>query len=261
MKVIYFDCTNGISGDMAYAALLGLLGEGADAARAEIEKLGLHEHSPDDGHGHKHESGHGHKHESEQTCGREQINGQTHEHGRQSDNHSHRGYSEIKNIINSSGISASAKEKALSIYSVIAEAEASVHGTTVCDVHFHEVGRDKAIENIVGAAVCIDAMGVEKILCSAIYDGKGFVECSHGTIPVPVPAVMAMREKCGLTFETDENVNTEMVTPSGLAMLVGLGAEYSGEIPQGAVLRKAVARGGRETGRGGGLSAYLVELE
>ena len=162
-------------------------------------------------------------------------------------------------MIISSEISKSAKEKALSIYSVIAKAEAFVHGAPIEGIHFHEVGRKGAVANIVGAAICISAIGAKKVICSEICDGTGFIECSHGTIPVPAPAVMAMRGECDLTFITDGNVHTEMVTPSGLAILIGLGASHSKEIPQSEILKKSEVFGKRETGRRGGLTAYLAE--
>jgi len=221
MKTIYFDCSNGISGGMAYEALKGLLLKHEENAVADVGKLDFH--------------GSG-------SCG-----------------HFHASYSDIKNIINNSGISKRAKEKALAIYSVIAEAEAQVHGTTVAEVHFHEVGRIEAVRNIVGAAACVDALSADKILCSEICDGKGFIECSHGVIPVPVPAVMAMRGMCDLKFTVDESVKTEIVTPSGLAILIGLGALYSRETPEGGTLRKAVVFGDRDTGKSGGFSAYLLD--
>ena len=230
MKIVYFDCTNGISGDMAYMALKGLLDENEEEHGHSYD----HKHNGDCSHEHTHE--HLHNHE-----------------------HSHNSYSGIKNIIVNSEISESAKEKALSIYSVIAKAEAFVHGTTIEDVHFHEVGRKAAIANIIGAAVCMDAIGADKVLCSEIRDGTGFIECSHGKIPVPVPAVMAMRSECDLPYITDGNIQTEMVTPSGLAILIGLGARHSKEIPQGEILKKVTVFGKRKTGRGGGLTAYLIE--
>ena len=215
MKVIYFDCTNGISGDMVSAALYGLL-EDKSAVNSEMKKF------------------------SYQEC-----------------SHSH--YEDIRDAITESGIRESAKEKALSIYLAIAEAEAAVHGTTVEDVHFHEVGRYDAVMNIVKAAVCVDFLGAERVFCSEICDGKGFIECSHGRIPVPVPAVMAMREGSDLVFTTDESVGTEMVTPSGLAVLIGLKASCCGGIPQGEILGKAVSFGKRKTGRDGGFTAYLID--
>ena len=223
MRIVYFDCKNGISGDMAFGALKSLLDDEDESIFFGLEKL-----------------------EFSETC---------------HSGHFHVSYSEIKNLINGSGISENAKKKALSIYSVIAKAEASVHGTSVSEVHFHEVGRIEAVKNIVGAAVCADALKIGAIYCSEIHDGKGFVDCSHGTIPVPVPAVMAMRVECGLKFVDDENIKTEMVTPSGLGILLGLSASYSGGIPAGEILKKSVVFGKRETGKKNGLSVYLIEPE
>jgi len=172
----------------------------------------------------------------------------------------HSRFADIGDLINNCEISGGAKEKAISIYSVIAQAEASVHGTDIENVHFHEVGRSEAVANIIGAASCADALKADKILVSEICDGKGAIECSHGVIPVPVPAVMAMRGKSDLVFITDEGVSTEMVTPSGLAILIGLGASYRKEFPEGKILKKAVAFGSRDTGGKGGFAAYLLEV-
>jgi uncharacterized protein (DUF111 family) len=216
-RVLYFDCSSGISGDMACNALRELAGE---AVSGVFPLAG----------------GHGF-----------------------SSAHSHRSYADVIRIIKSYELTEGAKEKALSIFSVLAEAEADVHGTAVENVHFHEVGRDQAIENIVGAAACADALGASRIYCSAICDGVGSIECSHGVIPVPVPAVMAMRKACGLKFTSDSNVKTEMVTPSGLAILIGLGAVYHKSALEGNVTKKAVSYGTRETGRNGGLEVYLIQ--
>lgn len=167
------------------------------------------------------------------------------------DAHSHRSYSEVKNIIDVSPIPDKVKEIAHAIYAVIAEAEAKVHETTVEDVHFHEVGRDRAVRNIVGIAGAVNSLFIEEIYCSEIHDGKGTIMCSHGEIPVPVPAVRAMMEKCDYVFVTDEDVDTEMVTPSGLAVLMGIGAKYASEMPEGVVVQQVVAKGGRDTGKDG----------
>jgi uncharacterized protein (DUF111 family) len=251
MKTIYFNCENGVSGDMVNMALKQLLGESEENAMEEVEKfkVNLHDfshlHDHDHNHGHDHDNhGHDHDHHGEHT----------HDHDHHNSNKS---YSDIKKIISSSEVSENAKAKALAIYAVIAKAEASAHSTTIEDVHFHEVGRDEAITNIVGTAIFIDAMGIEQVYCSEICDGTGFIECSHGIIPVPVPAVMAMRKESDLVFVSDESVKTEMVTPSGLAMIMGLGAKYCREIPQDENLKKATVFGKRKTGRAGGFSAYL----
>ncbi len=221
---LYFDCTSGISGDMILKTLLDLGGrkDGADVLKLP------HEHSHDgDEHHHSH--------------------------------HSHRSHKEIKELIEKSALSQPVKDTALSIYRVIAEAEAKVHESDVENVHFHEVGRNQAVKNIVGVAAALQSLGIDEIFCSEIHDGKGFIQCSHGTIPVPVPAVMAMRENCDYVFVTDD-IETEMVTPSGLGILMGIGAKYTEKMPQGKIVDTAVAKGGRDTGKEG-LKASLIEKE
>ena len=245
MNKIYFDCTGGVSGDMVFSAMLGLLDteEEKNFVEQELKKLNF-----GCGHGHEHSHTHG------------DTDGHTHcEHRHErTHQHTHRSYREIKDLILQSEVSENAKEIALAIYAVIAKAEASVHETTIEEVHFHEVGRDEAVRNIVGIAICADKLAVSEAYCSAIHDGRGFIECSHGTIPVPAPAVMAMREDCAYVFVTDE-VETEMVTPSGLAVLIGLGAVCSESLPQGKALREAVVFGKRQTGKTEGFKAMLFK--
>lgn len=243
MKILYFDCSGGVSGDMVLEVLTELGGcketvyEKMAAADFSHQTHGMHQqqhwqhaHSPHNGHDHdqgEHEHSHG------------------------------RSYSTVKELIEDSGFSSAAKETALKIYGYIAQAEASVHGATLQTVHFHEVGRDEAVKNALGIGMALEAIAPDKVIVSTIYDGKGTVKCSHGEIPVPVPAVMALRRQCSYSFETAD-VNTEMVTPSGLAAIMGIGAE-PGELV-GKVIGSAEAIGKRRTGRGG-LKAYIAELD
>lgn len=226
---LYFDCSYGISGDMVLAALIKLVDETKSLTRFNYyqkaesyigimyNRLNLSQFN--------------------ETKGCDYSNGHDHNH---SHSHSHRSYSEIRAIINSSRISEKVKEIAQNIYETIAKAESKVHGEPLESLHFHEVGRNQAIRNIVGVAICVEALQVEKVYCNVICDGKGFVECSHGKISVPVPAVKAMMEQYESNFKSDGmknrkllfktiDVDTELVTPSGLAMLIGMGAEYSCE--------------------------------
>lgn len=242
--ILYIDCTSGISGDMLLKALKDL---GADISGTESLCSALQQeagHHPCCGQrGGTHNSAHSHEHSA---------GGHTHEHS-----HTHRSHREVKAIIQNSAMPQPIKDTALSIYRVIAAAEARVHGSDEENVHFHEVGRAQAIENIAGIAAALDSLDIEQIYCSDIHDGKGFITCSHGTIPVPVPAVMAMRETCNYTFVT-EDIETELVTPSGLGALLGIGAEPVKEQPEGKVLKTAVAKGGRDTGKEG-LKVSLIE--
>lgn len=208
---LYFDCTSGISSDMIFNALTLMGGDGVWAKHVAI---------PED--------------------------------SANVDGHHHRSYNEVKAIIENSPMTDKVRETTYAIYDVIARAEAKVHGTTVEDVHFHEVGRDQAIRNIVGIAGAFNSLFISEVYCSAIHDGTGTIQCSHGEIPVPVPAVQAMMEEApDYKFETDEDVKTEMVTPSGLAVLMGLGAKYVPEMPEGVLLQDVTIKGGRDTGKDG----------
>lgn len=182
-----------------------------------------------------------------------------HDHGDHDHHHHGRSYEEVKNIIDR------AQKTAHSIYEVIAKAEATVHEKTLETVHFHEVGRDEAIKNAMGIGMALAKIKPDRIIASAVNDGKGFIDCAHGRIPVPVPAVRAMMDECGkaypaFAFNTCEEVETEMVTPSGLASLIGIGALPADGMMfmQGSITAQAEAEGTRNTGRGG-LRMYLIE--
>lgn len=167
------------------------------------------------------------------------------------DGHFHRSYKEVKAIIENSMMTDKVRETTYAIYDVIAKAEAKVHGSDMENVHFHEVGRDGAIRNIVGIAGAFNSMFITEVYCSEIHDGSGTIQCSHGEIPVPVPAVQAMMEECDYKFVTDEDVKTEMVTPSGLAVIMGIGAKYTAEMPEGVLLQDVTIKGDRDTGKDG----------
>ena len=193
----------------------------------------------------------------------------THDDHDHHDHHDHhhahvRSWLKVRQLIDHSSFSDDAKQTALSIYQNIAEAEASVHGESLETIHFHEVGRDEAVKNALGIGMALEIIEPLEILTSPIYDGKGTVVCSHGEIPVPVPAVMALRAKCTYAFETAD-VNMEMVTPSGLASLMGIKAKPAVktlqqllEDPRVSIIAETEAKGGRDTGRGG-LRVYLLE--
>lgn len=237
MKILYFDCSSGISGDMLLKAAADLSGRSGEiyekineASEHGICGAGAH-HAHNEHHGHHEHHGHG------------------------------RSYDEVKSIIAGSSFPEAAKASAAAVYANIAEAEAKVHGATLETVHFHEVGRDEAIINALATGMAISYIGADEIRTSAIYDGKGTIMCSHGEISVPVPAVMALRESCSYDFRTAD-VNTEMVTPSGLAGLMGIGAEpvEPGQdlLAEAKIIKETEAKGGRDTGRQG-LKAYILE--
>jgi uncharacterized protein (TIGR00299 family) protein len=115
------------------------------------------------------------------------------------------------------------KEKSLQIFTRLAEAEAQVHRTSIEQVHFHEVGAMDAIIDIVGAVIGFQAMGIEKLYCSALHVGSGMVECAHGTLPVPAPATLDLIKGKPI-YST--GVKGELLTPTGAAILTTLASGF-----------------------------------
>jgi uncharacterized protein (DUF111 family) len=182
-----------------------------------------------------------------------------HTHGHLRHHGGHRSYRSIREMIEKSGLCGEAGDIALNIFAVIAGAEAAVHGVRPEAVVFHELGRADSIIDIVGTAVCVDRLkagGGMEILCSPLHDGKGFIDCDHGRIPVPVPAVRELLKGSGLELVSEE-VDTELVTPSGLGILKGLGARGVKEMPRMESLRTGYGFGKRQTGRFNALRVVL----
>ena len=267
-RILYFDCFAGISGDMSIGALIDLGLDPSDILN-ELAKLGVKGYDieikkinrfsisgtdvivtlngeVDCTHEHEH-AAHTHEH-----------GGHTHEHGH---GHSHhhdendRSLSSIVHIIRSSGISDKAKKLSISIFGEIAKAEAAVHGTLLSEVHFHEVGAVDSIVDIVGTAICIDMLKVDRILCSPVHEGQGFINCRHGRLPVPVPAVIKMLGGSGISI-VQEDIEAEMVTPTGFGILKTV-SESCGKMPEMLVESVGYGFGKTETGR---LNALRVVL-
>ncbi|MBR2788533.1 MAG: DUF111 family protein [Erysipelotrichaceae bacterium] len=231
MKSIYLNCENGVSGDMVLNALIDL-NEDPQAVRSEIHRI-------------SHQIGASHEHQHD------------HEHDEHVHEHFHRSYSDVKHIIESIDVSSGVKAAAQQIYAVIAKAESTVHGDSPEELHFHEVGRDQAIANVVGVAVCLNELHADTVIVSDICDGHGTVKCAHGVLNVPVPAVKAMLDDCDFSYKQTE-YEGEMVTPSGLAMVIGSGA-VTGDKPEGIPVRTSEAFGGRRTGEHGLIAELYID--
>lgn len=202
MNIIYFDCYAGISGDMAVGALLDL-GVPLEHLQAELTKLPL---PPDS-----------YTLTTQRTERRHMpalkfdvaVN----------DHHTHRHYAGIDAMIAGSGLALSVKEGARRIFRRLAEAEALVHGVAIEEVHFHEVGAVDSIVDIVGTAICLEYLGVDKIYSSPLPLGSGFVETAHGRLPVPAPATAELLKGLPVHGECGPG---ERVTPTGAAILAAL---------------------------------------
>ncbi|MTI81054.1 MAG: nickel pincer cofactor biosynthesis protein LarC [Firmicutes bacterium] len=211
MKVAYFDCFAGAAGDMIVGALLDA-GLDIDELISELNKLNLK--------GWQVQANKIKKQGIEGTKFNVQLENQHHNHG----HHHHRNLYDITNIINNSLLDQSVKDTALRIFSRLAEAEAKVHGTTIEEIHFHEVGALDAIIDIVGAAIAFYKLGIEKVICSPLTTGTGFVECAHGTIPVPAPATVELLQ--GVPYQHGD-IKQEILTPTGAAILTTMSSKYT----------------------------------
>lgn len=204
MKVLYYDCFSGISGDMNLGAMIDL-GIDASYLRTELEKLNL--------------GGWDLSVEKDQRHG---ITGTKVTVKQTVHSHHHRHLSDIEEIIRKSSLKESVKNLSMKIFMKIAEAEAKVHGTSVDKVHFHEVGAIDSIIDIAGAAICYEALGVDEVFVSEVELGSGFVDCDHGRLPVPAPATMEIVK--GMPVRTG-GVGFEATTPTGAAILSTLVTE------------------------------------
>lgn len=279
MKVLYFDCFSGTSGDMTLGALVDL-GVDSDFLKSELEKLNLdgyeiaikkkvkcgitgtdvqvilkHEHSHDeeihDGH-HSHHHIHNHQHEHNHLRSVED-NHHGHDHL-----HLSRNLKDIEHMIDTSNLDNNVKDFSKRVFREIAKAEARVHNKDIYEVHFHEVGAIDSIVDIVGVGICINILGVEKIFSSAMHDGSGFIQCKHGKMPVPVPAVMEMLKESRIPLIT-EDVNTELVTPTGIGIIKCLSDSF-GKMPDITVDKVGYGMGKRETGGFNALRIVMGEL-
>jgi len=205
MKVLYYDCFSGISGDMNLGAMIDL-GVDASFLRAELEKLNLEGWDM-----------------SVEKAQRHGITGTKVTVKQTIHSHHHRHLSDIEDIIKNSSLKESVKNLSMTIFMKIAEAEAKVHGTSVDKVHFHEVGAIDSIIDIAGAAICFEALGVDEVFVSEVELGSGFVDCDHGRLPVPAPATTEIIK--GMPVRTG-GVKFEATTPTGAAILSALATGY-----------------------------------
>jgi pyridinium-3,5-bisthiocarboxylic acid mononucleotide nickel chelatase len=209
VTTIYFDCFSGISGDMILGSLLDLGLSFADL-KAELAKLDLKNFSV-----------------SAKKIVKAGVSATKfdveigHEHG-------HRNLATIEKIIQDSKLTPETKGPAVKIFRRLAEAEARVHGTSVDKVHFHEVGAIDAIVDIVGACIGFEMLGVRQIHCSALNVGSGFVDCAHGTMPVPAPATAELLRDLPIY---SNQVTGELVTPTGAAIVSTLAQGFGGIPP------------------------------
>ncbi|MDR2754517.1 MAG: nickel pincer cofactor biosynthesis protein LarC [Planctomycetaceae bacterium] len=222
MRIVYFDCHSGISGDMTLGALIDLgvptvfLNE---AVRSVLDNVQI-------------ESEVVHRKGFRATLARVRV---PHE-------HVHRHLSDILTMIERSRLSDGNKEHASGIFRMIAEAEAKVHGVEVDKIHFHEVGAADSIADIVGAVAGLDYLQVGDIYASPVPTGCGTINIAHGTCSVPAPATAELLREIPIAIS---EVPFELTTPTG-AVLLKYFAKHFGVLPAMTIQSVGIGAGGRD---------------
>ncbi len=160
------------------------------------------------------------------------------------EDHHHRGLTEITEIINNSELSDKVKQKSIEVFTVLAKAEAQVHGSTLNEVHFHEVGAIDAIVDIVGNCIALEMMNWPEIVVSPLHLGTGFVHAAHGVIPVPAPATLKILTERDIPTYC-QGLRNELVTPTGAALVTAL-ADSFGYQPQMSIAKIGYGAGTHE---------------
>jgi uncharacterized protein (TIGR00299 family) protein len=204
MKIAYFDCFSGISGDMIIGSLLDA---GLDFKLFESEILKLNFK--------------GYRLLSEKVM-RNGISG-TKFSVEVTENHPHRTFRDIADIITGSSLDENIRKKIISIFKRIAEAEGKIHGVSPEEVHFHEIGAVDSIIDIAGAVIGLQLLGIEKIYSSKINTGSGFVNSMHGKIPVPAPATVELLRGIPVF---DSGIKFELTTPTGAGIISVLCSDF-----------------------------------
>ena len=300
MKTCYFDCFSGISGDMTVGALIdagadfgaikeGLKSLGIDGYTVSAERVlknGVHatQFRVHEGHDHDHDHSHGpkftpvhshddqhkhvlspghhhHDHEHSHSHTHDHAHDHTHDHDRHHQPHRH--LADIEKLITGSSLPQAVKDAANATFLALGEAEASVHGTTIDQVHFHEVGAVDSIVDIVAAQIGFHLLGIERFVCSPLHVGSGTVKCDHGIMPVPAPATARLLQ--GIPTYGG-SVDGELVTPTGAAIIrhrvtefgpaplmrtlaIGYGSGTKDLADRANVLRILIGESGAEAGR------------
>ena len=254
-RKLYLECSTGISGDMTVASLIDLGADvevlqrtidslkekvsGFDIKISDVEKSGIivkdfdviletdnHDHDMEYLYGHEHHSHdhshHDHNHDHQHEHSHEHTDHHNHDphHEGHGYLHVHRSLKDVVEIINSADMTEDARALAVKVFTIVANAEAAVHGKDIDEVHFHEVGSIDSIGDIISAAVGFDnrvkKYEIHDVIVTGMVDGTGTVRCQHGILPIPVPAVLKIAEQTGVPIIISGRQG-EYVTPTGAA--------------------------------------------
>ncbi len=247
MRTLYLDCGMGVSGDMLMAALAQVAPEGAKICD-KINALGLPgveanaQTVTKNGVTGLHIKVSVHGEDEAEMCG--------HHH-----QHEHRSLARVCALIDSLALPEKVRDDARAVYTLIAQAEARVHGREPGEVHFHELGTLDAVADVTGVCLLMYELGVERVVASPLRLGYGTVKCAHGELPVPAPATALLLE--GVPAYGGD-IEGELCTPTGAALVKYFADEF-GALPEMTIERSGFGMGTRDYGRVNGLRAILGE--
>ncbi|UOQ87310.1 LarC family nickel insertion protein [Gracilibacillus salinarum] len=224
MRILYVDCFSGISGDMTIGALLDAgasfhslesqlallqLEQEYQLSIEKVMKNGIHSNKfhvmLKEEHTHQHSHHHG-----------EPEDHHHHHHDNHSHSHHHRTYQDIVKLIDNSELDDKVKSRSLEMFRVIGEAEAKIHGMDIAQVHFHEVGAIDSIIDIVGTAILLEELAVDRMIAAPVPVGSGHIHIDHGVYPVPAPATLEVLKGIPLA---KSSIKGELTTPTGAAII------------------------------------------
>lgn len=202
-----------------------------------------HSHSHDHAHANVHAGEHSHEHHAHDEHGHSHHDhGHDHEHHHHAHEHHHgRSMAEIRDIIQSSGLSERVKQNSLAVFEAIARVEAQMHHSTPEEVHFHEIGGVDSLIDICGVAWCLEYLGVQEVYCSALPYSTGYVDCAHGRMPVPAPATLELLKGAPMI---PTEIRGEMITPTGAGIVAALARGFGA--PPAMTVQKVGAGAGKK---------------
>ena len=290
MKTLYIECGMGAAGDMLTAALLELLSD--EQKQAFLEKMNtlipgvtvekepavkcgitgthmvvrvqgeeeesedVHDHDGDHEHHHHHDHDEDHEHHHHHDHDEDHEH-HHHDHDHHGHHHHHTSMADIISLLGKMDVSESVREHAREVYQLIARAESEVHGTEIEAIHFHEVGSMDAVADVVCVCLLMEMVGAQKIVCSPVHVGSGYVRCAHGVLPVPAPATA----KILMGIPTyGGRVEGELCTPTGAALLKHF-AQAFGDRPLMAVEKIGYGMGKKDFPRANCVRVFLGETE
>lgn len=256
MKTLYFDLGMGAAGDMLTGALLELMPD-REAALEQLNRLGLPHTQFSMERGSKCGISGTHIHvtvlgQEEQPCQEEPRHEQEHAHDH---GHSHTAMADIRQTVQALSVSDAVKARVLEVYARIAQAESQVHGVSVSEIHFHEVGTLDALADITAVCYLLEQLSPERIVASPVQVGYGKIRCAHGILPVPAPATAQIL--LGIPIRAGD-IPGELCTPTGAALLRQFVSDY-GPMPLMTVERIGYGLGQKDFPAANCLRAMLGE--